>query len=199
MLLLKKPTVEVLRRFLDEQSRREFSYDSVGTTRTKPPRGFVVDHTRIRLGEGGPVFQAGSEALRRWSQFRLRWVEPWPTDTPIQAGEVVAVLAKVFLFWWLNACRIVYVVNEPLPIRRFGFAYGTLPEHAESGEERFVIEWDQADNSVWFDILAFSRPNHILTRLGRPWVRRIQKRFAREAVAALLAETTRIATGITTT
>jgi uncharacterized protein (UPF0548 family) len=30
------------------------------------------------------------------------------------------------------------VIEEP---RRYGFAYGTLAEHAESVEERFVLEW----------------------------------------------------------
>ena len=35
--------------------------------------------------------------------------------------------------WWLNACRIVYVVDEAGPVTRFGFAYGTLPGHAGSG------------------------------------------------------------------
>jgi len=32
--------------------------------------------------------------------------------------------------WFLNAARIVYVIDEP---RRFSFAYGTLPGHAERG------------------------------------------------------------------
>ena len=38
---------------------------------------------------------------------------------------------------------------------RFGFAYGTLPGHGGSGEERFLIERDR-DDGVWYDILAFS-------------------------------------------
>jgi uncharacterized protein (UPF0548 family) len=85
--------------------------------------------------------------------------------------------------WSLNACRIVYVVKEQ---RRFGFAYGTLPAHAESGEERFTVEWRQEDNSVWYDILAFSRPRELLSRLGCPFVRKLQKRFARESAVAML-------------
>src|SRR5262245_46391050 len=44
------------------------------------------------------------------------------------------------------------------PVNRHGFASGTLPAHAESGEERFIVEWDRADGGVWYDILAFSRP-----------------------------------------
>ena len=46
-------------------------------------------------------------------------------------------LARALGLWVLNACRIVYVIEEDGPLRRFAFAYGTLPEHAESGEERF--------------------------------------------------------------
>jgi len=30
--------------------------------------------------------------------------------------------------------------NEEEPIQRYGFAYGTLPDHAETGEERFLVE-----------------------------------------------------------
>ena len=65
-------------------------------------------------------------------------------------------------------------------------AYRTLPGHVESGEERFLAEWDRGDDGVWYDILAFSRPNHVLTRLGYPVVRRLQKRFGRDSAAAML-------------
>jgi uncharacterized protein (UPF0548 family) len=49
-----------------------------------------------------------------------------------------------------------------------------------------LIEWDQTDNSVWYEILAFSRPNHFLIRLGYPIMRRMQRRFRRESAAAML-------------
>jgi hypothetical protein len=98
----------------------------------------------------------------------------------------VAVIARAIGLWWLNACRIVYVVDESESVRRFGFVYGTLPDHAGTGEERFLIEWDRDDDSVWYDILAFSRPNQFLTRLGYPLVRRTQKRFGRESAAVML-------------
>ena len=94
-------------------------------------------------------------------------------------------MGRAFGLWWLNCCRIVYVVNESGPIKKFGFAYGTLPGHIESGEERFVIEWNQGDDSVWYDILAFSRPNRLLFRLVYPLVRRMQKRFGRDSAAAV--------------
>ena len=132
---------------------------------------------------GEKVFAAAKAALERWQQFRLGWLEASPEDTPIKEGQVVAILARSIGLWWLNACRIVAVVDEDGPVKRFGFAYGTLPDHAGSGEERFLVEWDREDDSVWYDILAFSRPRHFLARLGYPWVRRVQKRFGRESAA----------------
>jgi uncharacterized protein (UPF0548 family) len=186
MLSWRKPSAESTRRFLTAQAKLDFSYSAVGATASQLPAGFVVDRTRIKLGEGEPVFQAARAALQRWKQFDLGWLEVWSPETPIQTGGMVAIVARAMGLWWLNACKIVYVVDESGPINRFGLAYGTLPDHAGSGEERFLIEWDQADNSVWYDILAFSRPNHFLTRLGYPIVRRTQKRFGGESAAAVL-------------
>lgn len=192
MFSLRKPSAESMRRFLSEQAVLDFSYSAVGATAATPPAGYVLDRTRIKLGEGEAVFHAAKSAMRRWEQFRLGWVEAWSPDTPIETGEVVAVLGQAIGLWWLNACRIVYVVDESGPISNFGFAYGTLPGHVESGEERFLIEWNRANDSVWYDILAFSRPNHILTRLGYPVVRRAQKRFGRDSAKSML---TAIASG----
>jgi uncharacterized protein (UPF0548 family) len=183
MLLLRKPSPSTIRDFLAAQARLALTYPAVGATATRAPAGYVVDHTRIKLGQGEPAFRAARAALQRWQQFRLGWVEAWPPDTPIKAGEVVAVVARSFGLWWLNACRVVFVVGEE---DKFGFAYGTLPEHAGSGEERFLVEWDRADDPVWYDILAFSRPRHLLSRLGYPWTRRVQKRVGRESAAAMV-------------
>ncbi len=186
MLLLRKPSAERLRQFLAAQSKLDLTYSAVGATAAMPPAGNVVDHTRIRLGEGARTFAAAKSALERWEQFRLGWVEAWPPETPIKVGQVEAVVARLFGLWWLNACRLVYVVDAQGPVKRYGFAYGTLPEHAESGEERFTVEWHADDDAVWYDILAFSRPRHFLARLGYPYVRRLQKQFARDSAAAML-------------
>jgi uncharacterized protein (UPF0548 family) len=185
VLSLRKPYAERLRGFLAAQSKLGLTYPAVGATASVPPAGYVVDRTRIKLGEGAGAFAAARAALGRWEQFRLGWVEAWPAETPIQAGQVVAVVARLLGLWWLNACRIVYTVDEEGPVRRYGFAYGTLPGHAESGEERFAVEWREADGAVWYDILAFSRPRQLPARLGYPLARRLQKRFARGSAAAM--------------
>jgi uncharacterized protein (UPF0548 family) len=83
--------------------------------------------------------------------------------------------------WCLCSARIVYVVDEP---NRFGFAYGTLPGHVESGEERSLVERTE-DGTAWYDVRAFSRPRHVLTRIGYPVVRWLQKRFVRESAAVM--------------
>lgn len=186
MLSLRKPSADALRDFLAAQRELPFTYGAVGATAGTPPAGYVVDRTRIRLGEGETVFRSAIAALQRWQQFNLGWVQAWPADTPIQEGEVVAVMGRAVGVWWLNACRVVYTVDETGPNFRFGFAYGTLPGHVESGEERFLVEWDRDDDAVWYDILAFSRPHHVLTRLGYPVVRRLQKRFGRDSATAML-------------
>jgi uncharacterized protein (UPF0548 family) len=186
MLSLQKPSTEAIRRFLDQQAKFDLTYRAVGATAATPPAGYVVDHTRIKLGEGKEIFQAAKAALQRWQQFQLGWLEARPPETPIQTGQIIAVLARAVGLWWLNACRIVYVVDECGPINRFGFAYGTLPDHAGTGEERFLVEWDQNTNEVHYDILAFSRMKHVLTRLGYPIVRRTQTQFGRDSAAAMI-------------
>jgi uncharacterized protein (UPF0548 family) len=181
MFLIRKPSPHFIRVFLEGQARQDVTYTAVGATADKPPLGYVVDHTRIKLGSGRAIFTAAKNALHKWEQFCLGWVEPFWPDTPIEPGKVVAVLGRACCLWTLNACRIVYVVDEP---RRFGYAYGTLPDHIESGEERFMVEWHD-DDAVWYDILAFSRPHHFFARLGYPLVRRLQKRFAADSASAL--------------
>lgn len=185
MLSLRKPSVESIRHFLGNQAQLPFSYRTVGATATTPPAGFVVDRTRIKLGHSKSAFYAARAALQGWEQFRLRWVEAWPPNTPIQTGQVVAVIGHAIGVWWINSCRVIYVVDESGPISRFGFAYGTLPGHIASGEERFLIEWDKRDDSVWYDILAFSRANHFTARLGRRVVRRLQKQFGHDSAVAM--------------
>ncbi len=186
MVSLRRPSTETIREFITSQSKLGFTYTSVRATASLPPAGYVVDHTRIKLGEGEEVFTRAEAALRHWEQFRLGWVEAWSPKTTIETGDVVAVVARNVGLWWLNACRIVYVVDEEEPIQRYGFAYGTLPDHAETGEERFLVERDRASGEVWYDILAFSRPHLLLTRLGYPFVRRVQKRFGKESAAAMV-------------
>jgi len=183
MFLLRKPSDETIRQFSSSQHELPFSYREVGATRSEsPPANYKVDHNRVRLGDGEETYQRAVSALRRWQQFDLGWVQIVPPNTPVEVGRTVVVRAHTFGFWSLNACRIVYVIDEKE--KRFGFAYGTLPNHVECGEERFSIERHE-DDSVWYDIYAFSHPQHPLVRLGFPIARKLQKRFVRASLAVM--------------
>lgn len=188
MFLTGAPSRARIEQFISAQKDQPFSYDEVGATQGDLPPGYSHDHHRIKLGEGRQIFQGAVAALRSWKQFDLGWVRVVPKGQPLQTGVTVAVRAHTLSLWSLNAARIVYVVNEAKETMRFGFAYGTLPDHVERGEERFLIEWMHEDDSVWYDLLAFSRPRHPLARLGYPITRAFQRRFARDSMRRMAAE-----------
>jgi uncharacterized protein (UPF0548 family) len=182
---LNQPSEDEIRRFISKQKDSDFSYSQVGASATAAPTGYNRDHNRVQLGRGEVTWRRAAEAIRTWQMFNMPWVGlHWPS-APIRVGTNVAVSVRYLGFYSVNACRIVYVADEDGPMKRFGFAYGTLAEHAESGEERFTVEWDDKDN-VWYDILAFSRPRQPLARLGYPLSRSLQKKFARDSKAAML-------------
>ena len=185
MYSLTRPTEKQIQTFLSAHQNSPFSYAEVGASRGSLPAGYTIDHNRIQLGLGAETFAQAKAALCRWEMFHFDWLQLcWPT-VPVQTGSTVAVMVRAGGLWWLNPCRIVYVLAEEGPVERFGFAYGTLPTHVERGEERFSVEWYQADDSVWYDILAFSRPNHFLAKMAYPYARTFQKRFAVDSLQAM--------------
>ncbi len=190
MFLFRKPSEDYVRRFISSQRDRPFSYGEVGASREgAPPKGYMVDRYRAKLGEGPKAYERAVEALRAWRQFDLGWVRLFPPDAPIEAGTTVGVLARHYGFWSLNTARIVYLVEESGEVERFGFGYGTLPGHGERGEERFSVEWRREDGSVYYDVLAFSRPKHPLAWVGYPFVRLLQRRFARDSKREMVLAT----------
>jgi uncharacterized protein (UPF0548 family) len=109
----------------------------------------------------------------------------WP-EAPITEGTVVGVLGNHFGLWSLNAGRIAYTIEEAPSLRRYVFAFGTLPGNVERGEERFTVEWDRADDSVSYEVFAFARPAHPLARTGQPFVRLVQRRFAADSLRSMV-------------
>jgi uncharacterized protein (UPF0548 family) len=182
MFILSKPSHDFVREFLTSQAKLPFSYSAVGHSQHSPPSGYNVDHNRIHLGNGIDTFERAKLAVRQWKMFAMPWIEFYWPDIPIETGACVAVLVRHFALWSLNACRIVYLVEEPL--EKFGFAYGTLPDHAERGEERFIVEYNRAEQSVWYDLYAYSRPK-LLAEVAYPVARALQKKFARDSLTAM--------------
>ena len=188
MFTLLEPSDRDIERFISSQRDLPFTYAEVGATRfglAAAPPGFTLDHNRVQLGNGNDFYERAVEALKQWRQFALGWVAIVPGGVKLENDAVVAVKARACGTWSLNACRVVYTIDEHVLVRRTGFAYGTLPDHVERGEERFLIELNPEDDSVWYDILAFSRPRHPLVRASFPVARMLQKRFARESMAVM--------------
>jgi uncharacterized protein (UPF0548 family) len=185
MLLLSKPTHAKIDRFLKSAKETTLSYAEIGATNATPPPGYNIDHNRIKVGTGDHAFERAKQAIREWKMFDFPWIQLcWP-DTPIEVGQNVAILASHFGFYSLNASRIVYTIDETGEIERYGFAYGTLQEHGEIGEERFSVEFHHNTGEVWYDLYAFSRPGHILAKIGYPLSRYLQHEFAKESLEAM--------------
>jgi uncharacterized protein (UPF0548 family) len=184
MILASKPSRILIDAFIAAQQNQKFSYPEMGASREGAPRGYTVDHNRVQLGVGAGAYEKAKRAIRQWKMFDMPWINLcWP-DTPIEPGATVAVVASHLGFCSMNAARIVYVLDDPATPQKFGFAYGTLPDHSEIGEERFTVELNPDDQTVWYDIYAFSRPGK-LARLGYPFARMLQRRFARDSKLAM--------------
>jgi uncharacterized protein (UPF0548 family) len=185
MFCFSKPSRDAIAHFIALQIPKKFSYSEVGMSQQPAPSGYTLDHNRVRLGEGANTFERAKRAITQWKMFDMPWLQLcWP-EARIEPGSTVAVLVSHLGFWSINACRIAYVVEEHGSFQRYGFAYGTLPGHAEVGEERFTVEFDCTTGAVWYDIYALSRPT-TLARLAYPFTRSLQERFARDSKAVML-------------
>jgi uncharacterized protein (UPF0548 family) len=141
------------------------TYTEVG--RTAPgqdlPPGYRHVRRRVRAGDGAGAYAAVVATMRDWGIHRGAGLRVC-ADAPPAVGTRFATgigLGPVRL--WVP-CQVVWLRDEP---RLYGYGFGTLPGHAERGEEAFTVTWD-ADDAVWFEVRAFSRPASWYARLGRP-------------------------------
>lgn len=197
MFTLFEPSDAQIEDFLVRQKELPFSYNEVGASQATIPSGYPVNHHRIRLGIGADAFARAKFAIETWKMYQLDWTRLYPPAAPILVGDVVCVIVNHGFCWSINPCRIIYVLKEnklekDKTIEKFGFAFGTLPGHSETGEERFTVERRHADDSVWFELLSFARPHHILARIGFPFVGFFQQKFAEDSGRAMLEAVSKI-------
>jgi uncharacterized protein (UPF0548 family) len=187
MFTLFEPSEKQIKEFLAAQRDLPFSYKEVGASKDKIlPSGYPVNHRRIQLGSGAKTFARAKTAIQSWMMYKLEWTRLFPANAPVVQSEIVSIIVNHGFCWSINPCRIVYVLEESGKIERYGFAFGTLPGHSEEGEERFTVEWHHQDDSVWYELLAFARPHHILAKIGFPFVRLFQQKFAEDSGRAML-------------
>jgi uncharacterized protein (UPF0548 family) len=165
-------STDALERLLVAASASKLTYPEIGATGDATlPAGYRHTRVSVPLGSRTPTFEAASEALRSWAAHRHIGAVVVPDGAPLQEGVVVVVAIRRGPLSVVAPCRIVSVVNDR---NQFGFAYGTLSGHPESGEESFMIR--RVAGEVSIDLVAFSRPNDLLVRLASPIARRIQAR-----------------------
>lgn len=178
-------TVEAVRL---RNANAPFSYSRVGATRDGQPDDWFSESRGTAVGSGLSDYQAAVGAMRSWQMFALSWVCIHDATAPIREGEVVAFTSRQLGLWSIHTCRIVYTVDEVEDsLRRFGFAYGTLQDHAVAGEERFTVTWDAKTDAVRYEITKFSLPQYALLRVAGPLTRSIQARFTTDSFAAMHA------------
>jgi uncharacterized protein (UPF0548 family) len=79
----------------------------------------------------------------------------------------------------------VYGIGDRQTGPSFGFAYGTLTNHAEMGEEIFEVIMDPESEEVVYRIRAVSKPRAAWAQIGYPIARYLQERFRQDSISAL--------------
>jgi uncharacterized protein (UPF0548 family) len=185
MFLYHYPPQSVIKRFLEGCRPLPLSYGEPIGLDDPGTHGRTLDDATVAIGTGPEDFARARAALQSWKQFDVGWVQVYPSRAPVTVGTEVAVLFRHLGFWSLNGCRILYEAAPADDTTRFGFAYGTLSNHAIAGEELFEVYLDDSSNVVFYRIRATSRPRAALARLGLPIVRALQRKFRRDSAAAM--------------
>lgn len=173
-----RPTVASARVKLSELASLPLTYAEVGATAGSLPRGYQHVQKSAVIGRGRARFEEAAAAGMRWGMLRGAGIRVEATTDVAQVGsEVIVHLGPV-----RAPCRVVYVVDEP---DRRGFAYGTLPGHAESGEELFLVRYDPDSDEVYAEVAAFSRHATWWSRLASPLTSLVQRVVTERYLRAL--------------
>jgi uncharacterized protein (UPF0548 family) len=154
------------------------TYPEVGATAGPPPPGYDHIGYTAHIGMGQLRFEQAADAVMHWGMQRGAGLR-------VQASSEVATVGTVVVvkMGFLKApCRVVYVIDEP-HVR--GFAYGTLPGHPESGEERFAVRHDPVTAAVYAEVTAFSRPVTWWSKVGGPLTSLAQRAIGKRYVRAV--------------
>lgn len=166
---------------LERASEEEVNYAEIGSTRDADlPPGYNHDRLILHVGEGDVAWRRAREAIRVWAAHARAGITITPANAPVTAGTTVLASRNFGPLVIVAPCRVVYETDEPT---RFGFAYGALPGHPVTGEEAFHVVLEGGRVSA--EIVAFSRPDDIPTRITSPIARQIQKAATRRYLAGI--------------
>ncbi|MET7367754.1 DUF1990 domain-containing protein [Streptomyces sp. NPDC005566] len=152
------------------------TYPEVGATRIGPlPQGYHHLHHRTAVGRGRADFEAAGAAVTEWRMHRGAGTRVNASGERAAEGDGVAMSLGMGPFRVTAHCEVVWTAYER---GRIGFGYGTTARHPELGEECFVVDLAD-DGTVWFTVMAFSRPASWYARLAGPLVPVFQRLYAR--------------------
>ena len=155
------------------------TYQEIGASRDGLlPPGYHHVRMEERIGDAD-AFERAVTGLRTWAAHDGAGLRVYPKD-PVAPDATVVAVTSIGPMRIAAPCRIVAVFKEP---NAFGFSYGTLPGHPESGEESFVLE--RRSDATYFMVRAFSRPVDPLARLSGPIGRAVQRSVTRRYLSAL--------------
>jgi uncharacterized protein (UPF0548 family) len=181
---LRRPSPSDLGSVVATQADCELTYADHGATADLMPGGYHHDQWEADLGRfDQAAFDRLGAALLGWQVQRGAGLSVYPAG-PVRPGLTFAFWFRLAGIYVTAAGRVVYVTSET---SRRGFAYGTLPQHPEQGEEAFHLV--REDSRMLFRVTAFSRPRHPLARLGAPVSRLVQLHMNQAYLRAMRSAT----------
>src|SRR5450432_2135028 len=147
---------------------------------SRPGRNVPGFHAEDHRAELAIDFAIARERLATFRTHALPYLFVYPRDARVVMKRDVVVCARVGAVWSINPCRVVLVEDTP---ERFSYCYGTLPGHAESGEEWFSVE--KVGGRVVAETRAYARMADLFARLATPIARRVQRRVKVDYLRAL--------------
>jgi hypothetical protein len=135
---------------------------------------------------GGP-FRHLAEAVLRYDIFPPWMVSRVLRRVPLEVGDAIGICYRFFtgLSFFCAARVIDRFDGRSGEWWRAGFTYRTLRGHPETGEETFSAEKDMISGRVRVALRSWSRPGILLSKLGYPLTRWIQRRASHAALEHL--------------
>ncbi|MGY2082680.1 DUF1990 family protein [Blastococcus sp. SYSU DS0539] len=158
------------------------TYTEVGATGSPGlPAGYHhAEHSAV-VGSGPAAFERAVAAVLGWRAQRGAGLRISATGQASTPGTVVVLTAGLPRFGYDIPCRVVWSSTEGV---ERGFAYGTLPGHPESGEERFTVRLTD-DGDVVYTIRVFFRLASPAARLAGPLSLVLQRAATARYVSAI--------------
>lgn len=174
-------------------SQTKLNYPDMGRTRSVAalpigagqwPAGYRGLDQQIFLGNGRQIFDAVAQGVMTWQIQRRAGLR-------VSAAPRAAVGVRVVSGMGVgdvrvpSPCEVVWaqepssmLMADGSEVELAGFGYGTLPGHPVIGEEAFIV-YMAADSSVFFRVLAFSKPANLFFAMSSPVTRLVQNNITK--------------------